>query len=115
VKPVDGNQIALPTDGYKAPNDAERVLLGRLGGSNKDGKRPTPQMAPPVGAEPALGATTPAQPGPQPQPEPVQPVATPGAAAFAQGRHQRQAQARCGSRTGLRIQLIAARNDHVEA
>jgi pilus assembly protein CpaC len=77
VKPVDGNQIALPTDGYKAPNDAERVLLGRLGGSNKDGKRPTPQMAPPVGAEPALGATTPAQPGPQPQPEPVQPIATP--------------------------------------
>lgn len=77
VKPVDGNQIALPTDGYRAPDDAERVLLGRLGGSSKDGRRPTPQMAAPVGAEPALGAATPLQPGPQPQPEPVQPVATP--------------------------------------
>jgi len=77
VKPVDGNQIALPTDGYKAPDDAERVLLGRLGGSDKGGKRPTPQMAPPVGAEPSLGAASPMQPGPQPRPEPVQPVATP--------------------------------------
>ncbi len=77
VKPVDGNQIALPTDGYKAPDDAERVLLGRLGGSSKDGRRPTPQMAPPVGAEPSLGAASPVQPGPQPQREPVQPVATP--------------------------------------
>lgn len=77
VKPVDGNQIALPTDGYKAPDDAERVLLGRLGGSNKDGRRPTPQMAPPVGAEPSLGAASPVQPQPQPQREPVQPIATP--------------------------------------
>ena len=77
VKPVDGNQIALPTDGYKAPDDAERVLLGRLGGSSKDGRRPTPQMAPPVGAEPSLGAASPVQPGPQPQREPVQPLATP--------------------------------------
>ncbi|MFN4096605.1 MAG: pilus assembly protein N-terminal domain-containing protein [Sphingomonas sp.] len=77
VKPVDGNQIALPTDGYRAPDDAERVLLGRLGGSDKGGKRPTPQMAPPVGAEPSLGAASPVQPGPQPKPEPVQPVATP--------------------------------------
>lgn len=76
VKPVDGNQIALPTDGYKAPDDAERVLLGRLGGSTT-ARRPTPQMEPPVGAEPALGATTPVQPGPQPRPEPVQPIATP--------------------------------------
>jgi pilus assembly protein CpaC len=76
VKPVDGNQIALPTDGYRAPDDAERVLLGRLGGSTP-AKRPTPQMVPPVGAEPALGATTPVSPGPQPRPEPVQPLATP--------------------------------------
>lgn len=73
VKPVDGNQIALPTDGYRAPNDAERVLLGRLGGSDSSAKRPTPQMAPPVGAVPTIGATTPVQP----EPQPVMPQATP--------------------------------------
>ncbi|WP_337846468.1 type II and III secretion system protein family protein [Sphingomonas sp.] len=87
VKPVDGNQIALPTDGYQAPNDAERILLGRLGGSNPDGKRPTPRMAPPVGAVPALGAATPAQPDPQPQP--VEPVATPAQPAATGGKPEK--------------------------
>src|SRR6202000_1104053 len=30
VKPVNANQIALPTDGYQAPNDLSRVFLGQL-------------------------------------------------------------------------------------
>ena len=29
VKPVDANQIALPTDGYRSPTTAARVLLGK--------------------------------------------------------------------------------------
>lgn len=29
VQPTDAAKIALPTDGYKAPTDAERVLLGK--------------------------------------------------------------------------------------
>ncbi|HEY0621450.1 type II and III secretion system protein family protein, partial [Sphingomonas sp.] len=49
VKPVNANEIVLPTDGYKSPSDVERVLLGQLGGSNKGGDRPKPVMAPPAG------------------------------------------------------------------
>jgi len=49
VKPVDANQIALPTDGYRAPTTVERVLLGRDYGGQTGGQRPVP---------------TPAQPGP---------------------------------------------------
>lgn len=30
VKPVDANKIVLPTDGYRAPTAAERVLLGKM-------------------------------------------------------------------------------------
>lgn len=42
VKPVNSpSDIALPSDGMRAPNDAERVLLGRMGAG--DGKpRPVP-------------------------------------------------------------------------
>ena len=31
VKPVDANSIVLPTDGYKAPTDAEPRVAGRTG------------------------------------------------------------------------------------
>ena len=30
VRPVDEPVMALPTDGYKAPSDIERILMGRL-------------------------------------------------------------------------------------
>jgi pilus assembly protein CpaC len=30
VRPVDEPRIALPTDGYRAPSDVERILMGRL-------------------------------------------------------------------------------------
>jgi pilus assembly protein CpaC len=30
VRPVDEPRIALPTDGYRAPSDIERILMGRL-------------------------------------------------------------------------------------
>ncbi|WP_156678349.1 type II and III secretion system protein family protein [Sphingomonas profundi] len=50
VKPVNANQIALPTDGYRAATDFQRVV----GGQSFDGKsgatRPVPTMAPPVTA-----------------------------------------------------------------
>jgi pilus assembly protein CpaC len=71
VKPVDANSIVLPTDGYKAPSDGSRVLLGQLGGGTTGGDRPKPSIAPPVTAVPVLGATgTPAQ---LPQPMPAAP------------------------------------------
>lgn len=46
VKPVSPNQIVLPTDGYVAPNDAERVLLGQTFKGNSGAVRPQPSVAP---------------------------------------------------------------------
>ncbi|WHU00829.1 MULTISPECIES: type II and III secretion system protein family protein [unclassified Sphingomonas] len=68
VKPVNANQIVLPTDGYRAPNDLERVLLGSLSGKDKTNDRPKPSMAPADG-QPAVGAFSPA-----PTNQPVAPV-----------------------------------------
>jgi pilus assembly protein CpaC len=60
VKPVNANQIVLPTDGYKAPDDFERILIGgQLSGSGTTGgERPKPTMAPGNG-QPAVGAFAP--------------------------------------------------------
>lgn len=70
VKPVNANQIVLPTDGYKAPNDFERIIGGDLTGNKAGGDRPKPTMAP-SGATPTVGAfapgpALPTAPAPQP-------------------------------------------------
>ena len=67
VKPVNANDIVLPTDGYKAPTDLGRILLGQLGGGTTGGDRPKPTMAAPAGGEPAFGAAPTAPPVPEPQ------------------------------------------------
>ncbi|MEN2785836.1 type II and III secretion system protein family protein [Sphingomonas qilianensis] len=64
VKPVNANDIVLPTDGYLAPNDAERILLGQIG-TSRTGERPKPSMAPPVAVAPAFGAVAPTLPAPR--------------------------------------------------
>lgn len=57
VKPVSANQIALPTDGFKAATDAERVLLGQTHSGSSGEKRPVPTMAPPATiVAPSVGA-----------------------------------------------------------
>ncbi|WP_260598001.1 type II and III secretion system protein family protein [Sphingomonas endolithica] len=66
VKPVNANEIVLPTDGYKAPTDLERLLLGKIGGGTTGGDRPKPSMAPSGTAAPAFGAVAPALPAPKP-------------------------------------------------
>jgi pilus assembly protein CpaC len=85
VKPVNANEIVLPTDGYKAPTDIDRILLGKLGGGTTGGDRPKPTMAPPANtapafgdaapvsgsAAPALGAAVPMLPAPTPDQAPV--------------------------------------------
>ena len=66
VKPVSANQIALPTDGYKAPTDGERVLLGQTygGGLGKNMQSPKPVAAPPtVSSGPATSGGAAATPG----------------------------------------------------
>jgi pilus assembly protein CpaC len=51
VKPVSANQIALPTDGYRAPTDAQRVLMGQTFDGKSGGRRAMPTMAPPTPAQ----------------------------------------------------------------
>lgn len=65
VKPVNANDIALPTDGYEAPTDASRILFGQLGGGKNGGERPKPSMAAPETAVPAFGAAAPTSPAPK--------------------------------------------------
>jgi pilus assembly protein CpaC len=72
VKPVsDPAQIALPHDGYRAPSDAARILLGEVG-SGGNGPRPVPTMIP-GGPPPAptIGAAATVPPVPQRQPAPA--------------------------------------------
>ncbi|MGK6321121.1 type II and III secretion system protein family protein [Sphingomonas sp. DT-204] len=64
VKPVNANDIALPTDGYKAPTDLGRVFLGDLAAGESGGRRPRPAMATPSAPPPSIGAVTPAAPAP---------------------------------------------------
>jgi pilus assembly protein CpaC len=74
VKPVNANEIVLPTDGYKAPTDLGRVFLGRLGDGTTGGDRPKPTMAVPTLAGPAIGANAPvpaAPTTPQPSSDPA--------------------------------------------
>ncbi|QKS01466.1 type II and III secretion system protein family protein [Sphingomonas sp. CL5.1] len=68
VKPVNANDIALPTDGYKAPTDLDRVLFGQLGGGTSGGQRPKPTMEAGPPAQPAVGAAAPVTPVPAPEP-----------------------------------------------
>jgi len=60
VKPVSANQIALPTDGYKGPTDAQRVLLGQTFDGKSGEKRPGPTVAAPTVAPLAVPAGAPA-------------------------------------------------------
>ncbi|MBY0282887.1 MAG: type II and III secretion system protein family protein [Sphingomonas sp.] len=75
VKPVNGNDIALPTDGYKAPTDLGRVFLGQLGGGTSGGERPKPSMAPPrTVVAPSLGVAAVPETAPAPQAPPATPA-----------------------------------------
>ncbi|MES2492734.1 MAG: type II and III secretion system protein family protein [Pseudomonadota bacterium] len=92
VQPVDANAIKLPTDGYQAPNDIQRIFGNMESGGNA-GDRPKPRVgtssqqanppAPKIGAaEPAAAppAELAALPAPAPGTPPVKgdPTATPG-------------------------------------
>lgn len=69
VKPVNNQaDIRLPTDGYSAPTDLERVLLGRIDGGKSGEARPVPTIAPsapaPAPVAPSIGALAPIAPAP---------------------------------------------------
>lgn len=65
VKPVNPDQIVLPTDGYKAPTDLGRVFLGQMQSGTTGEKRPMPTMAPGGDPSPSIGASAPLPSGPQ--------------------------------------------------
>jgi pilus assembly protein CpaC len=66
VNPVDGNQIALPTDGFNTANDLQRILGNRTSDNSGRPISPHPQAATPSTVAPvsgpAVGAVAP-QPG----------------------------------------------------
>ncbi len=58
VKPMSSPaQVAMPIDGIRTPTDAERILLGKIGGGETGGKRPIPTMAPPASTAPTSPRT----------------------------------------------------------
>ena len=61
VQPVDANAIKLPTDGYQAPNDVQRIFGNQESGGNA-GNRPKPHEAPGNSPAPKVGAADPAAP-----------------------------------------------------
>lgn len=72
VKPVNANDIVLPTDGYESPTDLGRVLLGQLGGGKTGGDRPKPSVAAPsTTAVPSVGSGGMVPMGPDPVDSPA--------------------------------------------
>jgi pilus assembly protein CpaC len=85
VKPVNADQIALPTDGYRDSNEAERILLDQRHSSRTGERRPGPVAAQPQVVAPSVGvigsASIPAPVAPAPQRRAqaaTKPSATPG-------------------------------------
>ena len=72
VRPVDARDIAMPSDGYRNSNDAQRLLANQMHASNGDAARPKPTLAAPATVTPdqvdkvvgkAKGGKTAAAPG----------------------------------------------------
>ncbi|WP_295638562.1 type II and III secretion system protein family protein [Novosphingobium sp.] len=59
VNPVDANDIKLPTDGYSAPNELQRILGNQLQNGKSGGDRPKPSE------KPGTVQSGTGQPGPQ--------------------------------------------------
>ena len=55
VKPVDANDIKLPTDGYQSPQDLQRLLGNFLSAGKSEVSRPMPTAAPPQAVGPKVG------------------------------------------------------------
>ncbi|WP_380872182.1 rhcC2 [Sphingomonas sp. DBB INV C78] len=57
VKPISANQARLPTDGFKAPTDAEHILGGQTFMGQTGAQRPVPTTAPPVTVTPSVSGS----------------------------------------------------------
>jgi pilus assembly protein CpaC len=67
VRPVNANQIALPTDGFRNASTAGRVLLDQQHSSRSGEQRPGPTMVAPQTIAPGAGPISAALPPAQPQ------------------------------------------------
>jgi pilus assembly protein CpaC len=99
VNPVSGNEIALPTDGFRTSNDSQRIFLDQREDSRTGERRPGPVKALPQTAQPSLGqvgSTVPAQSQPTPAPAnvPVRQVSAASAPVPAQPAPIRPVQAK---------------------
>ena len=88
VKPVNAGQIALPTDGFRSANTAERVLLDQPHFGRNGTPRPGPTLAQPETVTPGIGpavgaAAVPRAPAPAPERQAQQQPAVPTRAASA--------------------------------
>lgn len=59
VKPISASQVALPTDGYRTPTDAQQNLLGQTFDGKSGDRRPMPRKEPAESPQPTLGANAP--------------------------------------------------------
>lgn len=63
VKPVDANDIKLPTDGFRSPTEAQRLFGFQQSDGVTGGDRPKPSAAEPAPATPGLSHGEPAEDG----------------------------------------------------
>ncbi|RKF21122.1 type II and III secretion system protein family protein [Altericroceibacterium spongiae] len=61
VKPVNANDIALPTDGFKAATATQQFFGGETGSTTEE-PRPVPRLAAPEDGQPARSGATPDDP-----------------------------------------------------
>jgi len=54
VKPVNDSDIVLPTDGFRSPNDAQRLLRNLDSDGVSGGQRPGPTVKQQTGAAPGI-------------------------------------------------------------
>jgi pilus assembly protein CpaC len=62
VKPVSANEIALPTDGYRQPNEIQSTLMGQSFSGKSGEQRPKPTASAPITVKPAISSTSPSAP-----------------------------------------------------
>jgi pilus assembly protein CpaC len=65
VNPVNDSDIKLPTDGYSAPNELQRLLGNESTAGHSGAARPGPTAAPQATTAPSVGAADPAAPAPR--------------------------------------------------
>jgi pilus assembly protein CpaC len=79
VQPINPNRVALPTDGFRAADDAQRLLGGQMHGGRAADVRPEPRVVAPRGA-PGIGQVI-GRNAPVPQPATTSRTATAAAPA----------------------------------